>query len=77
MTLPPLPQPVICEPHDPLTASAFNKRQMLSYGAACRAAALEEAIRACDEATVGYQSNSQGRYASNLCLKAIGALKDA
>jgi len=48
MTLPPLPKPSV-ENFAIYSNSVYTKEQMLEYGAACRAAALEECAKVADD----------------------------
>lgn len=79
MTLPPLPEP---KGHGTIPAGlwgAYTEHQMLAYGAACRAAALEEAARVCDHEYEGGRNDGDQQWSEcgKYCAAAIRALKDA
>jgi len=56
----------------------YSKDDMLDYGEACRAAALEEAARVCDHEYEGGRNDGDEQWSKcgEYCAAAIRALKD-
>lgn len=70
MTLPPLPHHGFLDDE----IMVYTRQQIMDYGAACRAAALEEAILACRPHD---DDDSMDAQCKRECADAIRALKDA